>query len=86
VLELVAGRVLAVLGELDRQAVERGAVQPVQDALDDAPRDERQPLDALQQRGIEQGMWVLVAHGDAACARRVTGSELRVASSEFREA
>ena len=40
--DLVAGRVLLVLGELDRRAVQLGAVQAGQRALDDQPRLDRQ--------------------------------------------
>ena len=35
VLGIVAGRVLAMLAELDREAVERAGVQPLQETLDD---------------------------------------------------
>ena len=36
-----------VLGELDRQPVQRRAMQAVQHPFDDPPRDQRQPADAL---------------------------------------
>ena len=41
--EVVAGGVLAVLGELDREAVEGAAVNARDVSLDDRPRAERQP-------------------------------------------
>ena len=42
-LRIVAGRVLAMLAELDRKAVERAGVQPVQKAFDDELRPQVEP-------------------------------------------
>jgi len=53
--EIVAGRVLAVFGELDREPVERTAMSTRGIALDDPPRAQRQPLQterAFENRGV----------------------------------
>jgi hypothetical protein len=47
-LEVIPGRVLAVVGELDAHAVQRAAVQAGDRALDDAPRAHAEPGDLRQ--------------------------------------
>ena len=44
-LRIVAGRVLAMLAELDREAVKRAGVQALQETLDDELRAQIEPRD-----------------------------------------
>src|SRR5690606_9591193 len=54
VFDVVAGRVLLVLGELDRRAVMRGAVHARQRTLDDRARAHRQVLEAAELQRREE--------------------------------
>ena len=56
--EIVAGGILAMLGELDRKAVERAAMDARHIALDDPPCAERQPLQPGKHLRIEQSLGV----------------------------
>ena len=51
--DVVAGRVLAVLGELDREAVERAGVQAGDEALDDELRPQVEPRDLADHLGLQ---------------------------------
>ena len=51
---VVAGRVLAILGELHREAVIRTAMHPVPESLDDHPRAQLQVLDGHQRLRVDQ--------------------------------
>ena len=51
--DLVAGAVLPVLGELDREALERALVQPGHHPLDHQPREQLQPAEAGQCGRVE---------------------------------
>ena len=53
VADLVAGAVLAMLGELDREPLERALVQARHDSLDHQPREQLQPAEAGQGGGVE---------------------------------
>ena len=50
---LVAGRVLAMLGELDGKALERAAMHAGEKALDDLPGQQRQAAVLAQLGGVE---------------------------------
>ena len=52
--EVVAGDVLAVLGELDAEALERAAMQAREEAFDDRPRLELERAEARHDRGVEE--------------------------------
>src|SRR5262249_53737341 len=53
VLEVVAGAVLAVLGELDREPLERAGMQPAQKPLDDELGAQVEPGDLADHFGAE---------------------------------
>ena len=53
VLRIVAGRVFAMLAELDRKAMKRAGVQPVQKSLHDELRAQVQPLDLVDHFGLQ---------------------------------
>ena len=65
VAQVVAGRVLAMLGELDREAVEGAAMHARDVALDDPPRAQRQALQPGEHLRIE------IVAGRFPCAARV---------------
>ena len=60
---VVAGRVLAVLGELDAEALVGAGVQTGDEALDHAPGDHREVLDAGQGLRFEVAVAGLRRHG-----------------------
>jgi hypothetical protein len=51
--QIVARRVFAVLGELDRKAMQRAAMQAGDVALDDVPGSQPQAAELSQQPGVE---------------------------------
>ena len=51
--EVVAGKILAVRGELDREAHVGTAMQAVQEALDGRARDQLQVIELRQNPGID---------------------------------
>ena len=52
-LRIVAGRVFAMLAELDREAVERAGVQALQEALHDELRTQIEPADLADHFGLQ---------------------------------
>ena len=54
VADLVPRPVLAVLGELDREALERAPVHPRHHPLDHQPRHQLEPAEARQRRGVDR--------------------------------
>ena len=65
--DVVARHVAAVLGEVDRRAEERRAVQAVDEAFDDVARHELEVADAHQHLGVDE----LGAGDGFACTHRV---------------
>ena len=61
VADLVAGAVLAVLGELNGEPLERAPVQARHHPLDGQPRQQFEPAEAGQGGGVERGFGVGIA-------------------------
>ncbi len=70
-LRIVAGRVLAMLAELDREAVKRAGVQALQEALDDELRAQVEPRDLADHLGLQ-----IFFDGGHGRSGRVTGSRI----------
>ena len=87
--QIVAGQVLAVLGELDAEALERAAVQARQEALDDRPRLQLERAEPRDDRGIEKPQVARRGRRPSAtcrCAGRGTASSSRSTIVSARDA
>ena len=74
VADLVPRPVLAVLGELDREALERAPVHPRHHPLDHQPRHQLEPAEARQRRGVDRAAVdesIFHRHGPRPCPHLV---------------
>src|SRR5207245_2596216 len=86
VANLVAGIILAMLGELDAEALVGAFVNAAEEALDDVARDEAEPAILGERGGIEEGFGGGHCVPQAACGlafalkRQVPGASARALS------
>src|SRR5207248_10330392 len=75
--QLVAGVVLAVLGELGTEPLERAAVDAGEEPLDDGPGDQRQAAVAGQLGGVEREHGGIVGRAERSEPRRANPERQR---------